>query len=280
MGEDRIRGAVGLLESRGLRVSLREDITASHRYLAGDDRRRLEELVCALGDPQIRAVFLARGGYGSQRLLASLRPEGLGEPRAVIGFSDNTALLEFLRRAGWAVLHGPHPRADHPDELDAVLGCLGFYGQPARPASLGLRSWGGGIAGPVLAEVGGGCLSLLASSAGTPYAFRAAGRIVYLEDVNEPVYRLDRMLYQLRASGGLAEASAVVFGVPETFLSPGDAFGHLEDLLSEFAASMPFPVLSGVSSGHGTLNLPLPFGPRALLDPERGTLAFVEDLVS
>ncbi|MFU8858513.1 MAG: S66 peptidase family protein [Deferrisomatales bacterium] len=276
----RVQGAVALLESRGLRVHLRDDITACCRYLAGDDRRRREELLRALGDPEIRAVFLARGGYGSQRLLASLRAEELGAPRAVAGFSDNTALLELLRRAGWAVLHGPHPRADCPGELDAVLGCLGYYGEPARPAFLGLRVWGPGTRDRVVAEVGGGCLSLLASSAGTPWAFRAAGRIVFVEDVNEPVYRLDRMLLQLCASGALEDAAAVVFGKPETFLAPGEDPPHLEDLLAELAGSVPCPVLSGASAGHGTPNLPLPFGPRALLDPERGSLAFVEDLVS
>lgn len=276
---ERVRGAAALLESRGLRVRLRKDLTASHRYLAGDDRRRLEELRRALGDPEVRAVFLVRGGYGTQRLLACLRAEDLGHPRAVVGFSDNTALLDHLRRAGWAVLHGPHPRGDHPGELDAVLGCLGYYGEPARPAFLGLRLWSSGTRDRVVAEVGGGCLSLLASSAGTPWSFHATGRIVFLEDVNEPVYRLDRMLHQLRASGGLDDAAAVVFGKPETFLAPGQDPAHLEDLLAEFAASLPCAVLSGVSAGHGTPNLPLPFGPRALLDPERGSLAFIEGVV-
>jgi muramoyltetrapeptide carboxypeptidase len=276
---ERIRAAVALLESRGLRVRLRGDLTSSLRYLAGDDVRRLEELRWALGDRELRAVFLARGGYGTQRLLGSLGAEDLGEPRAVVGFSDNTALLDHLRRAGWAALHGPHPRGDHPGELDAVLGCLGYYGEPARPAFLGLRVWNPGARDRVVAEVGGGCLSLLASAAGTPWAFRAAGRIVFLEDVNEPVYRLDRMLLQLRASGALDDAAAVVFGKPETFLAPGEDPAHLEDLLAEFAASASLPVLSGVTAGHGTPNLPLPFGPRALLDPERGSLAFIEGLV-
>jgi len=276
---DRVAGAVRLLESRGLRVRARDDIGEVCRTLAGDDRRRCAELLWALQDPDLRAVVLARGGYGTQRLLSSIHPEDLGAPRAVVGFSDNTALLEHLRGCGWAVLHGPHPRADHPDELDSVLGCLGFWGEPARPAAFGLRVWGRGTGERVLAEVGGGCLSLLASSQGTPHAFRAQGRIVFLEDVNEPVYRLDRMLHQLRSSGALEDAAAVVFGKPETFLAAGEDPAHLEHLLAEFAAGVPFPVLSGVSSGHGSPNLPLPFGPRALLDPEKGTLAFLEGLV-
>lgn len=274
----RVEGAVRLLESRGLRVRVRDDVTDACRYLAGDDRRRCAELLGALRDPEVRAVFLARGGYGTQRLLSALRAQDLGPARAVVGFSDNTALLEHLRRCGRAALHGPHPRAEHPDELDSVLGCLGYYGEPARPAFLGLRRWGGET-GRVVAEVGGGCLSLLASSAGTPWAFRAEGRIVFLEDVGEAAYRLDRMLHQLRASGGLDGAAAVVFGRLEAFGPPEEA-GLREALVAEFASASACPVLSGVSSGHVTPNLPLPLGPRALLDPGAGTLAFLEDAVS
>jgi len=280
VSRDRVEGAVRLLEARGLRVRVRDDITAARRSLAGDDGRRGEELLGALRDPEVRAVLLARGGYGTQRLLASLAGEELGPPRAVVGFSDNTALLEHLRQRGWAVLHGPHPRADHPDEVDAVLGCLGYFGEPARPAAFDLRVWNAGSGGRVMAEVGGGCLALLASGAGTPHAFRAGGRIVFIEDVNEPVYRLDRMLLQLRASGSLDEAAAIVFGKPATFLSLGEDPADLEDLLAEFAQTLSVPVLSGLAAGHGTPNIPIPFGPRALLDPERGSLAFLEALVA
>ncbi len=274
----RVEGAVRLMESRGLRVAVRDDVTDTCRYLAGEDARRCGELLWALADPEIRAVFLARGGYGSQRLLAAVGGGQLGAPRAVVGFSDNTALLEHLRRHGWAALHGPHPQASRPDEFDSVLGCLGYYGEPARSAFLGLRRWGGG-GERVLAEVAGGCLSLLASSAGTPWAFRAEGRIVFLEDVGEAAYRIDRMLHQFRASGGLDGAAAVVFGKVEAFGPEGEDRGLLEALIAEFAASVPCPVLSGVSAGHVTPNLPLPFGPRALLDPERGSLTFLEGLV-
>ncbi|GAB4269932.1 MAG: LD-carboxypeptidase [Deferrisomatales bacterium] len=277
---ERAEGAATLLRSRGLRVEVRRDLTARYRYLAGDDRRRSEELLHALADPGVRAVFLARGGYGAQRLLPALPSEAPSPPRAVVGFSDNTALLDVLRcRWGWGVLHGPHPEFEWPDELDAVLGCLGYYGEPARPGFFGLRLWNEGGWERVRAEVGGGCLSLLASGLGTPWAFRAAGRIVFLEEVGEPVYRIDRMLQQLRLSGALDEAAAVVFGQPRSFLAPGEEQIQLEELLEEFAATCPFPVLSGASAGHVRPNLPVPFGPRALLDPAAGTLAFLEEAV-
>lgn len=278
---ERVEGTVRLLEARGLRVSVREDIASRCRYLAGSDERRANELREALDDPEVRAVFLARGGYGTQRILD--RIEGVGSPRCVVGFSDNTALLHLLRQKfGWAVLHGPHPREEAPDELDAVLATFGYYGEPSRFAARGLHLWNRGPWGQVVAEVAGGCLAILASSEGTPHAFSGAGRIVLLEDVGEPVYRIDRMLQQLRASGALEGARAVVFGRLSSFLAAGEELAVLEGLLEEFAASSPFPVLSGLPCGHTEPNLPLPFGPRALLDfdgEETGHLALVEAMV-
>ena len=280
---ERIASAVGLLESRGLRVRCHRDLTVGHRYMAGDDPTRAAELRWALSDPEVRAVFLVRGGYGSQRILDAAAPEHLGQPRAVVGFSDNTALLDHLRtRAGWCVVHGPHPVAESAAEFDAVLGCLGLFGEPARTALRELVLLSAGEWEVLTAEVGGGCLSLLTASLGTPRAFRAAGRIVLVEDVAEPVYRLDRMLHQLRSSGALDDAAAVVFGRPGTFLPPNHSPAEradLDHLLVEFASACPFPVLAGAACGHCSPNLPVPLGPLALLDPQGGTLAFVEDAV-
>jgi muramoyltetrapeptide carboxypeptidase len=280
VARERVKGAVRLLGSRGLRVQVRDDIDDRHRYLAGDDRRRARELVDALKDPEVKAVFLARGGYGTQRIVDELQPEALSQPRAVVGFSDNTVLLNWLRdQCGWAVVHGPHPREESPDEMDAVLGCLGYFGDPVRPATSDLKLWNPGAWGPVTAEVAGGCLSLLSTSAGTSYGFSGRRRIVFLEDTREPAYRVDRMLHHLTACGALEQTAAVVFGRPESFLAAGEDPGQLEHLLAEFASGASFPVLSGLACGHTKPNLPLPFGPRALLDPQKGTLVFLEGVV-
>ena len=279
---ERARGAVEVLENRGLRVHAREDLSSRHRYLAGPDGRRIDELLAALLDPAVKAVFLARGGYGGQRLLGSLGVLQFAPPKPVIGFSDNTALLHFLRhRFGWPSLHGPHPQRERPEELDAVLRCLGHRGPPERPAFQGLRRLNEGFGETVEGEVAGGCLSLVSSSIGTPYQFSFRGRIVFLEDTGEPAYRLDRMLHQLCASGVLDGALAVLFGQPESFVPPGAGLEaeYLEGLLNEFASDAPFPVLCGLPCGHTQPNRPLPLGPRARLEPEEGTLEFLEGLV-
>lgn len=279
---ERIEGAVDALESRGLRVRARDDLSCRYRYLAGPDGRRIDELAAALLDPDVRAVFLARGGYGGQRLLGSLGVLEFAPPKPVVGFSDNSALLHFLgRRFGWPTLHGPHPQREKPEELDAVLRCLGFRCPPERPTFSGLRLLNDGTGEAVEGAVAGGCLSLVASSAGTPHAFSFRERIVFLEDTGEPAYRLDRMLYQVSTSGALDGALAVVFGQPESFVPPGAVpeREHLEGLLVEFAADACCPVLCGLPCGHVYPNRPLPLGPQARLEPEEGTLVYLEALV-
>jgi muramoyltetrapeptide carboxypeptidase len=270
--------AVKALEDRGLVVSAREDATSKDRYLAGSDARRLGELQAALADPGIKAVFLARGGYGTQRIIPSLDLAPDTIPKPVIGFSDNTALLGALTELhGWAVLHGPHPREGGEEELDEVLGCLGFFGEVPLPVFKGLKSLNGGqeVEGPLC----GGCLSLLSTSVSTPYGVRAGGKIVFIEEVCEAVYRIDRMLHHLLHSGFFEGAKGVVFGTPETFLPEGGSVEDLYLLLGEFAKKAGIPVLAGLPCGHVGKNRPLPFGPRARLSPEKGELSFLEPLV-
>jgi muramoyltetrapeptide carboxypeptidase len=273
----RVAGAVALLEGAGLQVSVRQDIASRQGYLAGPDARRLEELREALVDPAVSAVFLARGGYGTQRILPDLAlPPGL-PPKPVVGFSDNTALLSCFQNAlGWAVLHGPHPGPGHEraEEYREVLACLGL-GETVRPLFKNLRVLRGGEG--VEAPVSGGCLAVLSSSVGTGWAPDFRGRIAFFEDIGEPVYRLDRYLNHLLRAGALDGAVGVVFGRPAAFVPEGVDPADVDALLEEFASRLDIPVLSGLPCGHVEGHRPLPFGPRARLDPAEGTLAFLED---
>jgi muramoyltetrapeptide carboxypeptidase len=279
-----LEGAARMLEDVGLRVNLRSDAGARQGYLAGEDERRLSELTEALLDKEVKAVFTARGGYGTQRILPRLKlPEEL-PAKHVIGFSDNTALLSYLyRRYGWAVLHGAHPRPGHPNELAEVLRCLGLGGRATVPSFGGLRlinedSLNPEECVPVTASVVGGCLSILSTSVGTPFAPPLKGKILFLEDVAEPVYRLDRMLHHLLWSGELKDVRAIVFGEPDTFVPEWAERGEAEEMLAQFASELEIPVMAGLPCGHVDANRPLPLGLKATLNPVAGLLEFTEAL--
>ncbi len=273
---ERLEWARDFLTARGLEVSLRPDAHSRVEYLAGSDHRRLEELRGVLYDPGIKAIFCARGGYGVQRILQLLDLSEPPPPKAVVGFSDNTALLSYLnRKLGWAVLHGPHPEPESENTFGEVLSLLGLEGEPVRQKFAGLRTIN---PGPVVtAPVTGGCLSIISSGIGTPHGVDARGCILFIEDVNEPVYKVDRLLHHLKWAGVLDSVSALLIGKPESFL-PGDTDPEpLNAMLKTFAAELDVPVVTGMPCGHVEAHRPLPFGPLARLDPDGGTLEFIED---
>lgn len=273
LDQSRVEGAVRLIESRGYRVATFRDLAQRERYFAGADSERLAGLQAALDEAEVKAVFLARGGYGSQRIAPMLKKPH-GPPKAVAGFSDNTALLGFIgREFGWSTIHGPHPREDHPEEFDQLLACLTEGILPVFP---GLTVHNACM--DVVAPVGGGCLSILSATVGTSCHPVLSGRIVFIEDVCEPPYRVDRMLTHLLQSGSLSDSVAVVFGRIAAFGPEGTAESEMEAVISDFARRCPLPVLSGVSSGHVEPNHPLLFGPAARIDCCRGALEFLEPI--
>lgn len=243
---------------------------------AGDDDARLDGFHELAADPSIRAILFVRGGHGLLRLLPRLDWGLLARhPRAYVGYSDLTPfLLEVVRRLGVVSFHGPMVAADLARGLDAeeeasLLAALaGDYPAEvvvemaeedrARPA----------VEGPLL----GGCLSLLTAVLGTPFAPRLDGSILFLEDVGEPLYRLDRMLTHLRLSGSLDAIHAMVFGQIGCLDAPAqDPAGCIRPL-REAMGEVSWPVAWGVAAGHRAPNLTLPLGLPARLDPAAGRL--------
>lgn len=239
---------------------------------AGGDSQRLEELHRLAADPSLKAIFFARGGHGILRLLEAIDWELLARhPRAWIGYSDATALLnQLVERLGLVAFHGPMvavelAREPAGEERESLLRALaGEF-----PSRLELE-WAEGVE-VVEAPLAGGCLSLLAATLGTGFAPSLSGRILFWEDIDEPLYRIDRMLTQLRLSGRLAGIRAMVVGR----VSPADAqeaATDLRDLLSELSSDQGWPVATGCPSGHCSPNLTLPLGLTARLDPGGRTL--------
>lgn len=238
---------------------------------AGPDEARLDAFHALAADPSIRAVFFARGGYGVQRLLPRLDWDLLAaHPRAYVGYSDLTPfLLAVVERLGLVAFHGPMAAAEHAWGLgEAERGSLdrALVGEaqsialaPGAPSSADAVSGADGA--PCEGVLLGGCLSLLASSVGTPWTARLDGALLVLEDLEEPLYRLDRMLTQLRLSGSLERIHGVVFGHLTQDGRPCDT-----SWIPRLMADVGVPWAAGLPVGHARPNLTLPLGLPARLD--------------
>ena len=269
------------LRERGWEVTSGGQGAKTIFYSAGTDAERAADLVAALADPGVRAVWPARGGYGCARLLPALDeafaagpPPG---PKWLLGCSDITALLLYARqRWGWPVVHGPMPAGDISRgpgqcDLDYLFGLL--EGGPVRetpsPGPLAVLQDGGEVTAPLT----GGCLSLLCATLGTPYEWETDGCLLFLEDSHVKPYQLDRMITQLRQAGKLDCCAGIVFGtMPGCFQHPDQGY-TLHEALRHALAGVAVPVLAGLPSGHcDGPSVPLVFGARHRLSPARAQL--------
>ncbi len=222
-------------------------------YLAGTPELRAGAFLRFWRDPGIRALIATRGGYGSVQLLPLLdRTTMTAAPKLFIGYSDNTSILSWLTcQCGLTALHGPmldrrlSRGAAGYDESSFMALAQGGAGLTLAPDGL-LVFQDGEAAGPLL----GGTLTQLAASLGTPYAFDPPqGSILFIEDVNERPYRIDRMLTQLQLSGVLARASGIVFGEMRSCDEEGGKV-TARDVIHRFMRRFPGPVVYGFPSGH------------------------------
>jgi len=248
-----------------------------HRYLAGDDARRLAELLTALADPRLRALFCARGGYGATRLLARLTGAAPPGPRKpLVGFSDITALHLWLAAHGWVSIHGPvvTQLARLPVRTHARLFALLESDQPAAPLA-GTATY---VPGRAEGRLIGGNLSVLSRVLGTPYMPVLEGAVLLLEDQGERPYRLDRMWVHLELAGVFRQVRGIVLGSFTRCEEP-DAPYSSADVLRELAGATGLPCAAGFPIGHGDENEPVALGTRVRLDADARTLTFLEAAV-
>jgi muramoyltetrapeptide carboxypeptidase len=263
-----------------------------HGYLAGTDDDRLADLNQAIADPSIDAIWCIRGGYGVTRILDRVAFQPLRDrPKAIVGYSDITALLlAAVRHAGLVTFHGPTARAPMPAfsrfHFERVLaggeppGRLGRLPEPAGvlvPKENRILTIRPGVAeGPLM----GGNLSLLQCLVGTPHWPGLDGAILFLEDVGEDLYRVDRMLAHLRAAGVLAGLAGVAVGrftQLQRHMSDG-ALGF-DEVLTTYFEPLGVPVAFGFPVGHIDDQWTLPLGVRARLDAGAGELELLEAAV-
>ncbi|MCL2217416.1 MAG: LD-carboxypeptidase [Defluviitaleaceae bacterium] len=268
----KLEAGVRLLESLGLKVRLMPSCHAGRDYLAGTDARRLEDLHENFASKEVRGIFMARGGYGSARLLPYLDYSLISRnPKIFVGYSDVTALHIALNQICKLItFHGPMPAADfgtgEPDPItlsslrdNLFAGGQGVCQGDLSSASL-LKTIVPGNASGILT---GGNLSLLAASLGTPYEIKTRGRVLFMEETQEPPYRVDRLFLQLKQAGKFREAAGIVLGdfSPETPES-------LKIAIEELIIPENKPTISGLSCGHTTPNMTLPLGGWARISTE------------
>jgi muramoyltetrapeptide carboxypeptidase len=243
-------------------------VFAREQYLAGSAEVRARDLLDAWTDPNVAGLVAARGGYGSVHLLPLLNADVFREqPKAFIGFSDNTSLLTWLtQQCGIVAFHGPmiehrFARGAEGYDRDTFDRCL----RQPQPAGEIVHPQLESLApGEATGELVGGTLSILTASLGTPFAFDPpAGAVLFLDEVAERPYRLDRMLTQLRLGGFLERVSAIVFNELPRCDEPGGG-PTARDTVRSVLRGFPGPILFGLPSGHTDgPTLTLPFGVRA-----------------
>lgn len=252
---------VEVLENWGLRVRMAPNYLSRHFGLGGTDAERLSDLQQMLDDPSIKAIFPIRGGYGSSRLLDSLDFSGFKtHPKWIVGFSDITALLCEVDRLGFASIHGPMPHNFCQKGGEAALRNLHpllFEGSisvsaPSHPLNR---------LGEASAEIIGGNLSLLCHLIGSPTFASTAGKILFLEEIGERLYHVDRMLLQLKRAGLFQNLAGLIVGgftdCNEASLTIGKtAF----ELVAEHTSGTSYPVAFDFPAGHIPNNQPLAFG--------------------
>ena len=277
--------AVERVRSWGFEPVVGGSARGRHGYLSAPDETRVADLNAVLRDAAVDAVWCLRGGYGTMRILDDVDWEALlRRPRPVIGFSDNTALHLAIQRLGMVSFHGPHPATQELNPFSRA----GLVHLLQSPEPAGVLPFPAGedraeTVAPGVAEgpLVGGNLSLVAATLGTPYAVRAEGAVLFLEEVGEPAYRIDRLLSQLRLAGVLRSVAGVALGAFTESPDVGtDEVPLVEEVLHDRLADLGVPVALGFPFGHVEDNWTLPLGVRARLDADAGTLELLEPAVA
>jgi len=296
MDDATIQKSVVNVESLGFKVALSANIRAARGGYAGTVAQRLDDLHGMFLDHDVKAVWAARGGSGCSGLLPGIRYDLIRQhPKILIGYSDITALhLAIHRMTGLVTFHGPVAPSTQNDyaltQLAAVLMepraeteinmSIENSRKSAAQPEFTLRTL---RAGTATGRLIGGNLSVLAALIGTPYAAEFKNNLVFLEDVHEPPYKVDRMLTQLdqQAHHALRQAAGVMLGVFTKSSSPaGEATLSLDEVIDDHFTTLPIPAVYGYSFGHIPHQFTLPYGIMARLDTESQTLTLLEAAVS
>jgi muramoyltetrapeptide carboxypeptidase len=263
------------LRSAGYRPFYFDSILDQDLYFAGSVERRARELESMFAREDVKAIVCARGGYGANYLLDALNLETIkAHPKIFVGYSDLTTLLTYFHdAAGLVTFHGPMAAKDwaHESGVDLASWNSALTRTAAWELNLGTGSGATGLVdGAAEGVLYGGCFSVLVASLGTRYEIKTEGTILFLEDVGEKPYRIDRMLMQLKLAGKFDGVRGIVFGEMRECVQTANQGYTLEEVILRIVGKLGIPVAYGIRSGHVIAgNITLPIGVRARLTVSR-----------
>lgn len=259
ISREELQAAVTFLEGYGLSVVFGKHLFEIENQYAGSDAQRAEDLQWVLDEADIKAVFIARGGYGTVRLMDTMSFDGfLKNPKWIVGYSDITVLHNIIHRHGVETLHATMPINFHKHEeatrsmMQALMGGLNYT--TALPHPLNRK-------GKASGEMVGGNLSLIYSLSGTKYDIDTGGKILFIEDLDEYLYHIDRMMMQLKLSGKLEKLAGLVVGGMTDMKDNLVPFGKkAEEIILDAVQDYHFPVCFHFPAGHIDKNMALYMG--------------------
>ena len=281
------------LEGLGLKVKVGEHVLSRHGYLSGTDKDRAADINRFFDDDDVRAVLPIRGGWGSSRVLPYLNYDRIRRnPKIVLGYSDITALhLAIQAKTGLVTFHGPNGMGRWDAWSVEYLKRVLFYAEAvtfANPKELSERNALAQIEhrvqtitpGAARGTLIGGNLTVLTALLGSPYVPSTEGAILFLEDVGEDLYRIDRMFTQLKLAGILARIRGFVFGTCAE-CGPGEGFASLslEEIFADHIKPLGVPAWFGAMIGHQTPQWTVPVGAEAEIDAAAGTIRLLRPAV-
>lgn len=281
--EEKLQAAIEMIRQMGFSVKVGWTCYQHYGgYLAGSKETRAQELNQMFQDPSIDAIICLRGGYGSGQILNLLDYEMISQhPKLFVGYSDITALhIAFQQKSGLSTIHGPMPASDLItagsftfQSLLSVLQENDSFREIQNPPDERIGCLVPGVAEGVII---GGNLSVITSLLGTPYEIDTKGKILFLEEIGEEPYRIDRMFTQLALSGKFDDAVGIILGT-WTNTEPKKKYSfHVEDLWQEIIAPFNKPTIYNVRAGHCEPMVTIPFGRKVRMDAANGNLILLE----
>jgi len=292
--DDGLKKAINNIENLGFKVKLSENIRKKRGYTAGTKQERINDLHNMFSDPEIKGIWAARGGYGSTGLLPLINFDIIkNNPKVFIGFSDITALhLAIFKKTGLVTFHGPVASSNFTSYtkkyIERMITSADIPPKIIPSAEndkisldnefFKLKTHNSGVAEGRLI---GGNLSLMASLVGTEWEMDFDNKLLFIEDIGEAPYRIDRMLIQLDQNRNLNRANGLIFGVFEDSNKPKDELSlTLEETFIDNTIDVDIPSAYGFSFGHIDNQFTLPYGIMAKMNAENRTIEFLESAVN